>query len=135
MKSVLIEPYLLKAIELLHSKAENSPKQLKCMLDEAFLLQSKHNNNQHLSVSIHKKIIIYISWFPLSMRVIIIWLNTQDFGLSKTRYIFQKNTDTSVILKKVVNTTTENSFETCQQQQQLVSLPPVFPNLNRLFIL
>ena len=50
MKSVLIEPYLLKAIELLHSKAENSPKQLKCMLDEAFLLQSKRKNDRFVTV-------------------------------------------------------------------------------------
>lgn len=41
----LIEPYLLKAISLLHSSAKDSGDQLKAMLDEAMRLKNETSNS------------------------------------------------------------------------------------------
>ena len=41
----LIEPYLLKAISLLHSSAKDSGDQLKAMLDEAIRLKNETSSS------------------------------------------------------------------------------------------
>lgn len=45
----LIEPYLVKAISLLHSSAKDSGDQLKAMLDEAIRLKNETNNSSSVS--------------------------------------------------------------------------------------
>ena len=45
----LIEPYLIKAINLLHSNAKDSPDQLKSMLDEAIRLKNETNTSSSIS--------------------------------------------------------------------------------------
>lgn len=94
----LIEPYLIKAISLLHSSAKDSGDQLKSMLDEAIRLKNETNNSSSVSklpppLTMIKRVIYFYFCYAIAIQSLALqetkkkndFFYDEDVPLSKRR--------------------------------------------------